>query len=91
MRRITSGEGKWRKRFRKVAGIEASAVRFRGGGGVPAVGVPEGGKKVVRKLLRIDVVLVVSLVRARRGRSVGTMVRPSGGGGQDCRRGFLVV
>jgi hypothetical protein len=87
-----------------VAGIEAGrcgdggstedragAARFRGGGSVPMVGVQEGGEEVVRKLLRVDVVLVVSLVRARRGRSVGTMARPSGGSGQDCRRGVLVA
>jgi hypothetical protein len=46
---------------------------------------------VARKLLRVDVVLMVSLVRAKRGRSVGTTARPSGGGGQDCRRGILVA
>jgi hypothetical protein len=45
---------------------------------------------VARKLRRVDVVLVVSSVRVKRGRSVGTMVRPSGGGGQDCRRGILI-
>jgi hypothetical protein len=69
----------------------AGAVRFRGGGGVPAVGVREGDGKVARKLLRIDVVLVVSSVRAKRGRSVGATVRPSGGDGQDCRHGILVA
>jgi hypothetical protein len=69
----------------------AGAVRSRSGGGVPAAGVQEGDRKVARKLLGIDVVLVVSSVRAKRGRSVGTMVRPSGGGGQDCRRGVLVA
>jgi hypothetical protein len=69
----------------------AGAVRFRGGGGVPAVKVQEGGEEVVRKLLRVDVVLVVSLVRARRGRSVRTTARPSGSGGQDCRHGILVA
>jgi hypothetical protein len=51
------------------------------GSGVPAAGMQEGDGKVARKLLRVDVVLVVSLVRAKRGRSVGTTVRPSGGGG----------
>jgi hypothetical protein len=49
----------------------------------------EGDGKVARKLLRVDVVLVVSLSRAKRGRSVGTMVSPSGGGGEDHRRGVL--
>jgi hypothetical protein len=49
----------------------------------------EGDRKVARKLLRIDVVLVVSLARAKRGRSVGTMVRPSSGGGEDHRRSVL--
>jgi hypothetical protein len=83
---LTTGSG--------VAGIEAGrcgddgstddragAARFRGGGGVPVVGVQEGGEEVVWKLLRVDVVLVVSLVRARRGRSVRTTARPSSGGG----------
>jgi hypothetical protein len=46
---------------------------------------------VARKLPRVDVVLVVSSVRAERGRSVGTTARPSGGGGQDGRRDVLVV
>jgi hypothetical protein len=69
----------------------AGAARFRGGGGIPAVTVQNGGEKVARKLLRIDVVLVVSLVRAKRGWSVRTMVRPSGGGGQDCRRSVLAA
>jgi hypothetical protein len=53
--------------------------------------VQEGDGKVARKLLRIDVVLVVSSVRTKRGRSAGTTVRPSGGGGQDCRRSVLVA
>jgi hypothetical protein len=69
----------------------AGAMRSQGGGGVPAVGVQEGDGKVARKLLRVDVVLVVSSVRAKRGRNVGTTVRPCGGGGQDCRRGVLVA
>jgi hypothetical protein len=55
------------------------------GGGVPAVEMQEGDGKVARKLLRVDVVLVVSLARAKRGRSAGTTVRPSGGGGEDRR------
>jgi hypothetical protein len=70
---------------------QADAVRSQGNGGVPAAGVQEGGEEVVRKLLRVDVVLVVSSVRAERGRSVTTMARPSGGGAQDCRRGVLVA
>jgi hypothetical protein len=61
----------------------------KSGGGVPAAGMQEGDGKVARKLLRVDVVLVVSLARAKRGWSVGTMVRPSGGGGEDRRRGVL--
>jgi hypothetical protein len=44
---------------------------------------------VARKLLRIDVVLVVSLMRAKSVRSTGTTVRPSGSGGGDHRRGVL--
>jgi hypothetical protein len=35
--------------------------------------------KVARKLPRVDVVLVMSSVRAERGRSGGTTARPSGG------------
>jgi hypothetical protein len=69
----------------------AGAARSRGDGGIPAAEVQEGDGKVARKLLRIDVVLVVSSVRAKRGRSVGTTMRPSGGGGQDCRCGVLVA
>jgi hypothetical protein len=49
----------------------------------------EGDGKVARKLLRVDVVLVVSLARAKRGRSIGTTVRPSGNGGEDRWRGVL--
>jgi hypothetical protein len=60
---------------------------FESGGGVPAVGIQEADGKVARKHLRVDVVLVVSLVRAKRGRSIGT--RPSGRGGEDRRRGIL--
>jgi hypothetical protein len=59
----------------------AGAVRSRGGGGVPAAGVQECGEEVARKLPRVDVVLVVSSMRAKRGRSGGTTVRPSGGDG----------
>jgi hypothetical protein len=47
----------------------ASAVRFRGGGGISAV------EEVARKLLRVDVVLMVSSVRTERGWSIGTMAR----------------
>jgi hypothetical protein len=59
------------------------------GGGVPVAGVQEGDGNVARKLLCVDVVLVGSSMRAKRGRSVGTTVRPSGGGGEDRRRGVL--
>jgi hypothetical protein len=52
-------------------------------------GVQDGGEEVARKLPHVDVMLVVSSVRAERGRNVWTMVKPSGGGGQDCRRGVL--
>jgi hypothetical protein len=69
----------------------AGAARSRGGGGIPAARVQEGSKEVARKLPRIDVVLVVSSVRAKRGRSSGTTARPSGGGGQDRRHGVLVA
>jgi hypothetical protein len=69
----------------------AGAARFQGSSGVPVVGVQEGSKGVARKLLRVDVVLVVSSVRAESGRSAGTTARPSGGGGQDCRCGVLVA
>jgi hypothetical protein len=67
-------------------------ARFRGGGGgVLAAGVHEGGEVVAKKLPCVDVVLVVSSVRAERGRSAGTTARPSGGGGQDGRHGVLVA
>jgi hypothetical protein len=69
----------------------AGAARSRGGGGVPAARVQEGGEAVARKLPRIDVVLVVSSVKAKRGRSGGTTVRPSSGNGQNSRRGVLVA
>jgi hypothetical protein len=59
------------------------------GGGISAVGMQEGDTKVARKLLRVDVVLVLSLARAKRGQSVRTTVRPSGSGGEDRRRGVL--
>jgi hypothetical protein len=93
---LTAGSG--------VAGIEegrcgdggstedrAGTARFRGGGGVRTAGVQEGSEEVARKHLRVDVVLVMSSVRAERGRSVRTAARPSGGGGQDYRRGVLVA
>jgi hypothetical protein len=96
VRELTAGSG--------VAGIKegrcrdggstedrAGTARYQGGGGVPVAGVQEGDRKVARKLLRVDVVLVVSSVRAKRGRSVGTTVSPSGGGGQDCRCSVLVA
>jgi hypothetical protein len=66
-------------------------ARSRGGSGIPAAGVREGSEEVARKLLRVDVVLVVSSVRAERGRSGETTARPSSGGELDCRRGILVV
>jgi hypothetical protein len=69
----------------------AGAARSRGGDCVPVAVVQEGERKVARKLLRVDVVLVVSSVRAKRGRSVAMTVRPSGGGGQDRRRSVLVA
>jgi hypothetical protein len=90
LQELTAGSG--------VAGIEegrcgdggstdnrAGAARSRGGGGVPATGVQEGGEEVARKLPRIDVVLVVSSVRAKRGRSSGTTVTLNGGG-EECGR-----
>jgi hypothetical protein len=43
------------------------------GGCVLTAGMQEGDGKVARKLLRVDVVLVVSLVRAKRGQSVTLM------------------
>jgi hypothetical protein len=70
---------------------QAGAARFQGSGGVPTVRVQNGGEEVARKLLRVDVVLVVSSVRAKRGPNVGTTVSPSGGGGQDCQCGVLAA
>jgi hypothetical protein len=52
------------------------------GGGVPVVGVPESDGKVARKLLRVDVVRMVSSVRAKRWRSGGTTASRNGGGGR---------
>jgi hypothetical protein len=54
-------------------------------------GVREGGEEVARKLLRVDVVVVVSSVRAKRGWSGGMTARPSGGDGQNGRRNVLVA
>jgi hypothetical protein len=61
------------------------------GGGVLVAGVQEGGEEVARKLLRVDVVLVVSLLRSKRGRSGGTTVKSIGDGGQNGRHGVLVA
>jgi hypothetical protein len=61
------------------------------GGGVPVAGVQEGGEEVARKLLRVDVVLVVSSVRSKRGRSDGTTVKSIGDSGQNGWRGVLVA
>jgi hypothetical protein len=69
----------------------AGAARSQDGGGVPVVGVQEGGEEVARKLLHVDVVLGVSSMRAERGRSAGTTARPSGCGGQDCWHSVLVA
>jgi hypothetical protein len=43
-------------------------------------GVPEGGEEAARKLLRDDVVLMAPLAEAEGWCSVGSTVRPSGGG-----------
>jgi hypothetical protein len=59
---------------------------YEDGGGVPTVEVWEGDEEVARKLLRVDVVVVVSSVRAERWRSVGTAASKSGGGGRAHRR-----
>jgi hypothetical protein len=53
--------------------------------------VPENDGEVARKLLRVDVVLVVSSVRAKRWRSGGTTTRLSGDDGQNGRHGVLAV
>jgi hypothetical protein len=52
----------------------------RDDGGVSVAGVPKGSGEVAGKLPRGDVVLVVCLAGAKRRRSTGTAVRPSGGG-----------
>jgi hypothetical protein len=49
--------------------------------------VPEGGGEVARKLCRGDVMLMVCLAGAKRGWSVRTTARPSGGGARAHRRG----
>jgi hypothetical protein len=52
----------------------------RGVDGVPVARVLEGGEEAAWKLLRDDVVLMVPLAEAEGRCSVGSMVRPSGGG-----------
>jgi hypothetical protein len=61
------------------------------GDGVSVARVPENDEEVARKLLRVDVVLVVSSVRAKRWRSGGTTVRPNGGDGQNGRHDVLAA
>jgi hypothetical protein len=81
----------------RTRGAEAASRRLteagggapRGGDGVPVAGVPGGGGEVARKLPQGDVVLVVCLVGAERGWTVGTTARPSGGGARAHRRGGL--
>jgi hypothetical protein len=82
-RRARGGRNRGRKGLRRRGSEDGS--------GVPAAGVREGSEEVARKLLRVDVVLVVSSVRAKRGRSYGTTVTPNGGDGQDGRCGVLVA
>jgi hypothetical protein len=60
-------------------------------GGILVAGVQEGGEEVARKLLRVDVVLVLSSVRSKRGRSGRTTVKSISDGGQNGRRGVLVA
>jgi hypothetical protein len=48
--------------------------------GVLKAGVPESGEGVARMLLRDDVVLLVPLAGAEGWCSIGSTVRPSGGG-----------
>jgi hypothetical protein len=77
---ITGGKEEVGEKAQGVAGIEegrcgdsgstenrAGAARSRGGGGVPVAGMQEGSEEVTRKLPRVDVVLVMSSVRAKRG------------------------
>jgi hypothetical protein len=59
---------------------------FVDSGGVPVAGVQESGGEVAGKLLREDVVLMVSLLRVERWRSVRTAASRSGGGGRAHRR-----
>jgi hypothetical protein len=63
---------------RRRTGADGGAPRDDGG--VLVARVLEGSGEVARKLPRGDLVLVVCLARAKRRRSVGTAVRPSGGG-----------
>jgi hypothetical protein len=56
------------------------------GGGVSVAGVLENNGEVASKLLRVDVVLVVSSVRAKRWRSGGTTASKNGGGERVHRR-----
>jgi hypothetical protein len=56
------------------------------GGSVSVAGVLENNGKVARKILRVDVVLVVSSMRAKRWRSGGMTMSRNGGGGRVHRR-----
>jgi hypothetical protein len=66
---------------------QAGAARSQGGGGIPEAGVQEGSEEVARNLPCVDVVLVMSSVRAKRGWSGGTTVTQNGGilGGVSAR------
>jgi hypothetical protein len=46
---------------------------------------------VAGKLLQVDVVLVVSSVRAKKRQSGGMTMKSIGGGGQNSRRGVRVA
>jgi hypothetical protein len=48
--------------------------------GIPVARVPEGGEEVARKLLRVDVLLLVPLAGVKRLCISGSTARPSGGG-----------
>jgi hypothetical protein len=61
------------------------------GDDVPVAGVQEGGEEVAWKLLRVDVVLMVSSVRSKWGRSGGTTVKSIGENGQNGRRGVRMA
>jgi hypothetical protein len=63
--------------YRRRTGADGGAPRDDGG--VSVAEVLEGSGEVARKLPRGNVVLVVCLAGAKRRRSVGTAVRPSGG------------